>query len=180
MKKKLLIVVCVMFLTVIGVLAYFETHFTCYEFKEVSISDEKILKEMPDIALTDADMALGEKLLSLVEMLDAFSSGEIMCLPDRVAKSLVEEYLQENAELSAVSVSQNAVYVDYFAAPEKRVMLAFFQSETHGPQKTVGLYKVKGDDAVCREVYENERGDLKKYTESRRWFAYFRDRLWED
>lgn len=132
---------------------------------------------MPDIALTDADLALEETLLSAPEVIEAMKSGESMSLPDSLTEQLANGYLPENAELFDVSVSLNTVYFDYFETPEKRVMLAFFQDGIYGPQKTIGLSKIKGDDVVCKAVYENESGDLKKYTESRRWFAYFWDRL---
>ncbi|WP_298019330.1 hypothetical protein [uncultured Dysosmobacter sp.] len=161
-------------------MSYFEIHFACYETKEAQISGERILKEMPDIALTDADLALEETLLSAPEVIEAMKSGESMSLPDFLTEQLANGYLPENAELFDVSVSLNTVYFDYFETPEKRVMLAFFQDETYGQQKTIGLYKVKGDGVVCKAVYENENGDLKKYTESRHLFAYSRDRLWEE
>ena len=180
MKKKLFIAVCVLFLAAIGVLAYFETHFRVYESKEVSISDEKILQEMPDIALTDADMALEETLFSTPEVIEALESGESMSLPEDLAAQLAEGYLLDGAELFDLSVSENAVYVDYFETPEKRVILVFFQDDAYGPQKTIALYRIKGDDLSFRVCYSNDRGELSKVKKSRRWFAYFRDRMWED
>lgn len=181
MKKKLFIAVCVLFLAAIGVLAYFETHFGVYESKEISISDEKILQEIPDITLTDADMALKETLFSTPEVTEALESGEtIISLPDDLAAQLAEGYLPGGAELFDLSVSENAVYVDYFETPEKRVILAFFKDDAYGPQKTIALYRVKGDDLSFRVCYSNNRGELSKIKISRRWFAYFRDRMWED
>lgn len=180
MKKILSIAVCALLLAAIGVLAYYETHFTCYESKEVPISDEKILKEMPDIALTDADLALGETILSTPEVIEAMRSGEIVSLPDALAEQLAEGYLPEDAEMFSFGFLGNAVYFDYFETPEKRVMLAFFKDDAYGPQKTIALYSVKGDDQSLRVCYSNDRGELSKIKESRRWFAYFRDRMWED
>ena len=180
MKKKLSIAVCVLFFAVIGVMVYYETHFTCYESKEVPISDERILKEMPDIALTDADLALGETILSDPEVIEAMRSGEIVSLPDALAEQLAEGYLPEDTEMFSFCVLGDALYVDYFETPEKRVMLAFFKEDAYGPQKTIALYNVRGDDQSLRICYSNDRGELSKIKESRRWFSYFRDRMWED
>lgn len=180
MKKKLLIAVCVLFLAAVGVLAYFETHFGVYESKEVSISDERILKEMPDLALTDADMALKEKLFSTPEVIEALESGEtIISLPDDLAAQLGEEYLPENAEMFSFGILGSAVYVDYYETPEKRVILEFFQDDAYGPRKTIALYR-DSDDRPLQFLYINERGELSKMKETRRWFAYFQDRMWED
>lgn len=179
-KKKLFIAVCVLFLATIGVLAYFETHFRVYESKEVSISDERILKEMPDIALTDADMALKETLFSTPEVIEALESGESMSLPDDLAAQLAEGYLPENAEMFSLGVVfENAVYFDYYETPEKRVILEFFQDDAYGPRKTITLYR-DSNDRPLQFLYINDRGELSKVKESRRWFAYFRDRMWED
>ena len=136
MKKKLFIAVCVLFLAAIGVLAYFETHFRVYESKEVSISDEKILQEMPDIALTDADMALKETLFSTPEVIEALESGESMSLPDDLTAQLAEGYLPENTEMFSLGVVfKNAVYVDYYETPEKRVILEFFRMTPMGRER---------------------------------------------
>ena len=174
MKRKFLYVIGILLLAVIGVLAYFETHFTCYESKEVRISDERILKEMPDIALTDADLALGETILSNQEVMEAMEAGEIVSLPDTVAKRLAKGYLPEDIKLFDCFVWENAVYFEYFETPEKKVMLTYFQD--NGPYKDIALYR--GDD--LKAIYGNRDGDLKKYKDVRRWFAYFRDRMWED
>ncbi len=176
MKRKFLYVIGILLLAVIGVLAYFETHFTCYESKEVRISDERILKEMPDIALTDADLALGETILSNPEVMEAMEAGEIVSLPDTVAKRLAKGYLPEDVELFDCFVWENAVYFEYFETPEKKVMLTYFQDNVYGPYKDIALYR--GDD--LKAIYGNRDGDLKKYKDVRRWFAYFRDRMWED
>lgn len=186
MKKKLLIAVCVLFLAATGVLAYFETHFGVYESKEISISDEDILKEMPDLALTDADMALKEMLFSAPEVIEALESGETMSpgetisLPDYLAEQLAEGYLPENAEMFSFGVIfKNVVYVDYYETPEKRVILEFFQDDAYGPRKIIALYG-DSDDRPLQFRYINDRGELSKMKESRRWFAYFRDRMWKD
>lgn len=178
--KKLFLAAGIVVLLVVGVLAYFETHFTCYEYKEIQISDEKILKEMPDIALTDADLALGETLLSTPEVIETMEAGEIVSLPDALAEQLADGYLPEDLELFDISVLENAVYFDYFETPKKRVMLAFFKDDAYGPQKSIALYRDRGDDSSLRFVYSNDRGKLSKIKESRRWFAYFRDRMWKD
>lgn len=176
MKRKLLYVIGILLLVVIGVLAYFETHFTCYESKEVRISDERILKEMPDIALTDADLALGETILSDPEVMEAMEAGEIVSLPDALAERLAKGYLPEDIKLFDCFVWENAVYFEYFETPEKKVMLTYFQDNVYGPYKDIALYR--GDD--LKAIYGNRDGDLKKYKDVRRWFAYFRDRMWED
>ena len=186
MKKKLFIAVCALFLAVIGGLVYVETHFGVYESKEISVSDEDILKEMPDLALTDADMALKERLLSAPEVIEALESGETMSpgetisLPDYLAEQLAEGYLPENAEMFSFGVIfKNVVYVDYYETPEKRVILEFFQDDAYGPRKTIALYKDRGDRPL-QFLYINDQGGFSKLKETRRWFAYFRDRMWEE
>lgn len=176
MKRKFLYAIGILLLVVIGVLTYYEIYFTCYELKEVRISDEKILAEMPDIVLTDADLDLGEKLFSTPQVIEAMGSGEIVPLPDALAKQLAEGYLPEDAEMFDFGVLGDAVYFNYFETPEKRVMLSYFQDNTYGPYKDIALYREEN----LKAIYENQNGDLKKYKDVRRWFAYFRDRMWED
>ena len=51
-----------MIIVVVGIIAYYETRFTSYRHQEVSISQEKILEEMPEIAITEMDESLLKSL----------------------------------------------------------------------------------------------------------------------
>ncbi len=179
--KRVGVLIAAAMLILIGVEVCMEARYSCHELSQVKISDEKILKEMPDIVLTDADAALGERVLSAPRVAEALGIKEGVDLAKDEAALLFWDYLPEDTGPKSICAFQNSVICEYLEGENKRIVLTFFQDHEYGPYKTIGLYS--GGDAPrreCRVIYENQAGELKKMRVQRRWFAWLRDRMWED
>lgn len=180
MKKALESVIAVLAVAIVLVAAYYEIHFKVTEIRAVRISDEKILTEMPDLELSEEDIAFGQKVLLHPEVMAAMCQSEAADLAPESAERLFADYLPEGAEAENISVVQNIVYCGYLEHEDKRVVLTFFKDGSYGPYKTIALYQGDSGDRSCKVLYENQAGKLQKLEPHRRWFAYFRDRMWED
>lgn len=181
MKKYMLFSLAGLLLLVLGVLAYFEMHFSATEMKAASLSQESILAEMPEIALSDADFVLGKRLLADRRVQEALAKEENVSLDKETVSQLLKEYPTEEATQISVDITQNVVYVFLGMGETKSIYLSFSVNEEYGSIKTIGLYLRKLDGTVSNTaVYENNNGSLKKYVPQRRWFAYFRDRMREE
>lgn len=176
MKQKLLIPAAILAALAVCMVGYYELHFQTTEWRAARISGERILAEMPDLELTERDLNLGEVVLSDPEVAEAMENEDWLDLPETSARRLFAEALPENAEVENISVFQNAVYCGYREGENKRVVMTFFRDHAYGPYKTIALYR--GDS--CKTLYENQAGELQKLEPHHRWFAYFRDRMWEE
>jgi len=178
-RKRADILIAAVILILIGVEVCMEARYSCQELSQVKISDEKLLREMPDVALTDADAALGERVLSAPRVMEALGTEKGVDLAEDEAALLFGNYLPEDAGPGHISIFRNSVICDYLEKENKRVGLTFFQDHEYGPYKTIALYS-GGDEPQCKVIYENQAGELKKMKVQRRWFAWLRDRMWED
>ena len=183
MKKKLLIGIGALLLCAVGVVAYFETHFATFEFREVSMSEKQILAEMPSLKITKEDRQLEDLILNLPEVKDASKDTtdavDAVALPLDAIQEQVASYLPQNAKIQELGVIGNMVCFSFSEESTKRTYMEFFR-DGQTPSKTIGLYRVdRAGHRDCTAVYENRDGSLKKYRSERRWFSYIRDRLWE-
>ena len=175
-KQKFLIPAVLLTALAVCIVGYYEIHFQTTEWRAARLSDERILAEMPDLELTDRDLDFGEAVLSDPEVAEAMENEDGLDLPEASARRLFADALPENVELENISVFQNAVYCGYLEGEDKRVVMTFFKDNAYGPYKTIALYRGES----CKALYENRAGELQKLEPHHRWFAYFRDRMWED
>ena len=68
MKKKGFVVLLAAVLVFAGYILYMETHFTTFTAVDIGLSEEKILREMPEIAIREQDLALETYILSLSQV----------------------------------------------------------------------------------------------------------------
>ena len=184
MKKKLLAIVIVLLAALMCVVGYYETHFTAYETVTCEISEEEALLECPSLLITEGDMEMTAAALTLPEVKEALEQSEITEIPaERITP--VKEIYGAGADYFCVGTLEHSVYIDINISPSDsdgvRTILSVWPDDAYPPRKTVGVYgkRWNGDRKVT--VYENENGEeFLKITEQRRWFAYFRDRMWEE
>ncbi|MBQ6948443.1 MAG: hypothetical protein IJN41_02040 [Firmicutes bacterium] len=117
MKKKLLIVFCIVILVIAGFCLYMETHFSMSTVVDVGLSEEKILREMPEIAITENDLAMAEELFAAPEVQEAFAdleeSGELG-RPVSNADFLLADWTPEGFALMELAVSDpQSLYVSF-------------------------------------------------------------------
>lgn len=182
MKKKLLITFFVVFSVAAAILAYFEMHFPHFEFEQVIISEEAVLKDMPDAVFTGEDEALLREVLALPEVQEALGTEESLEFSKEICDGL-KEYLPSGTTECKVCysgrLSKSVNVVCEFG--EEKMIQYLVDGDLGHFEKAVAIYRVDArGDTELKEMYSNLDGEYTKYTEKRQWFAYFRNRMWEE
>lgn len=154
----------------------------------VSEDTEKILRQVPEVEITEADRELLEDLLRCPGVKALLEKDEISDL-----RSEEDPELAATAEAYLGSEISGSASVSVLPAREDGSQPLIFtwrnsESEISIVERTerdgdVEYYKCYGRDEWNgrRGVYENfDNERAQKSTGRRRWFAYFRDRMWED
>ena len=76
MKKKIILSVLIIALLLTGFCLYMDTHYVVTVLEDVEMTEDEILKEMPEIAMTEADLALKEYVMALPEVKTILAQGE--------------------------------------------------------------------------------------------------------
>lgn len=178
MKKKLVISAAVVLLAAVLFCLYMETHFTMSTMVDTGLSEEKILQEKPDIAITEQDFAMAEALFAAPEVQEAFSarkeSGELGC-PVSNAEVLLSDWTPEGYEILELAVSDHqSLYVSFLKKDEAQsIYYVFFEDGAYPPQKSIGIYGrtlFHKDD--CKAIYQNLNGEITKMKHKHIWFAW--------
>jgi len=178
MKKKLLIVFCIVILVLAGFCLYMETHFSMSTVVDVGLSEEKILREMPEIAITEDDLAMAEELFAAPEVQEAFAaleeSGELG-RPVSNADFLLADWTPEGFAIMELAVSDHqSLYVSFLKEDETQsVYYIFFEDGVYPPQKSIGVYgRTLFQDDACKAIYQNSNGEITKMKHKHIWFYW--------
>ncbi|MBR5471141.1 MAG: hypothetical protein IKU81_03360 [Oscillibacter sp.] len=183
MKKKLVIAAAAVLLIAVLFCLYMETHFTMSTMVETGLSEKKILREMPEIAITEQDLAMAEELFAAPEVQEAFiaveESGALGC-PVSDAASLLVNWTPEGFDVMEVAVSDHkSLYVSFLKEDEAQsIYYVFFEDGAYSPQKSIGVYGrtlFHKDD--CKAVYQNVNGEITKMKHKHIWFAWLTEEL---
>lgn len=183
MKKKLLIAAAVVLLIAVLFCLYMETHFTMSTMVETGLSEKKILREMPDIAITEQDLAMAEELFAAPAVQEAFlsleESGELGC-PVSNAAFLLSDWTPEGFDVMELAVSDHkSLYVSFLKKDEAQsIYYVFFEDGGYPPQKSIGIYGrtlFHKDD--CKAIYQNLNGEITKMKHKHIWFAWLTEEL---
>ena len=183
MKKKLLITAIVLLLIAAGFFLYQETHFTMSTMEDTGFSKEKILREMPEIAITEQDLAMAEELFAAPEVEEAFlsleKSGELGCSVSN-AELLLADWIPEGFAVMELAVSDHkSLYVSFFKKDESQsIYYSFSADDAYPPQKTIGIYgRTLFQKHDCKTIYQNLNGEISKLKEKHIWFAWLKEDL---
>lgn len=163
----------------LGVEIYMESHFQYREGYIASEDTASILREVPEVKITEEDRALMAEVLALPsvrELLESGGAGTISAAGDpEVAEAAGEHLSGESARFLDVSVTsyEDGAVVDLGWMDGGRT----FFLETAGDG--AGYYKFYSPkQGTSYDNWDNERAQQVKVR--RRWLAWLRDRVWED
>ena len=183
MKQKLLIVLAVIFLIAAGYFLYMETHFTMSTMVDTGLSEEKILREMPEIAIGEQDLALGAYILSLSQVQERLvrtktdGSDEVKMepVPLEEVNALLSDWTEEGWQVTEIAVSRGLLVYVSFSKEDgtSNIHYAFSADQNHPPQKTIGIYgKTLFQEHACKAIYENLNGEITKMKQKQVWFYW--------
>ena len=171
----------------LGVEIYMESHFQYREGYIASEDTASILREVPEVEITEEDRALMAKVVALPSVRELLERGEVGSLADggagtisaagdpEVAEAAGEHLSGESARSLDVSVTsyEDGAVVDLGWMDGERT----FFLETAGDG--AGYYKFYSPkQGTSYDNWDNERAQQVKVR--RRWLAWLRDRVWED
>lgn len=179
MKKRICCVLIGIFLLVLLCSFYMEFRFGTTTVVPQGISPERILKEMPDIAVTSEEMSMAKALSQTREMEDAFLQAEIsendifeFSMAD--AENLLQTYIPRGWNVLELTVLPKSVYLEFSKGEEQSVYYVFDPTgEIH--EKTIGLYgrNLFGNRTV-KAIFCNQNGQITKLKEKRLWFEWLK------
>lgn len=176
-----IILVCVLTVLacVLGWWIYMETHFYGETPHIVTTDEAKILEELPQLALTESEIALAEALLREPLLQEAMATGEIVEIPTEAVAHLLADVTPENPTLISVAVLFGRSITLDFWENHQRTSLSYLDPDQNGTadliRKTIGIVESDGDVRVVYnldyipvlERYEYEKQQLRHI-----WFSF--------
>lgn len=183
MKQKLLIVLAVVLLIAAGYFLYMETHFTMSTMVDTGLSEEKILREMPEIAIGEQDLTLKAYVLSLPQVQERLArtktngSDEVRMepVPLEEVKELLSDWTEEGWQATEIAVSRGLLVYVSFSKEDgtSNIHYAFSADQNHPPQKSIGVYgRTLFHENDCKAIYQNLNGEITKLKHKHIWFAW--------
>lgn len=167
MKKKnslvSLVLICVIFL---GVVLVKNLSYEAYEVDYTELTEEEMLRKMPEAVANETDLAIQERLLALPEVQALAESEEPVIFPFDFAEEAVGDLLPENAQIMDLSGRQQHLYFSY----QQGAVQVTMQFDLDGSQD---IYKL-----ACkwsRRLYESfPDGTFRKTSIKRDWLYFLK------
>ena len=190
--KKLPVILLLICFGVVGSLLYVEAHFTAHTGVLSDMSEEEILTEMPDIAISQADLAMMEELLDSDEIAEAFvlaaeTENGIYEIPTDKSNELLAGWIPDGFEVWTLSVATGSIFggdiveLNFLNDGKQRIGYRF-GPDFEMPNKFIGLYKKDFLGAQVVTVYDNTKGKITKTESKRIWFDWLKNEtgFWDD
>ena len=156
-----------------------ELRYPCDELSVTSKDTEKILRQAPEVSITEEDRTMMAELLavpSVRELLEGGENGDIHAWEDPGAAEAAGKYLDaESVESLTVSALFDEVGSVVFAGWREEEGLFYLQE---GPEEGAYYKLYSPKRGRTYENWDNERAQRSEV--HRRWFAWLRDGLWKD
>lgn len=161
-KRRCVIIVCVLLLLVciVGWWLYMETHFSGKTLKDITTDEEKILSEMPELALTQAEMDLADTVYDIPAVREAMQRSEITEIPLESVAGYMTAVIPEDAGQIDISVtSGHNVDIELWFS-DSRLILEYIDTDADGRvdiiRKTIGVLDGSEDTRAAKIIYTME------------------------
>lgn len=190
-RRYYLLALAAILLLLAGNCAYMEHHFTTWTMVDSGWSEERILKKMPDIAITEEDLVLRDNVLAIPEVEAALERAieykEAMAAlgktPEFSAENgirwtakepetlLPADFLKDDRMIGELAVTNSGIVcLSYVDGGMERVYYTFFTTDGQPIRKTVGIDP--GWMMKPQTVYENDNGVITRFVMKRVWFDW--------
>lgn len=172
-------ILTVLLLVLLGLEVCMELRYPCDELSITSTNTEKILRQTPEVSITEEDKALMAELLavsSVQALVESGENGDVYAWEEPTLAEAAEKYL--DAE-SAESLNVSALFDEdgsIVFAGWREVESIFYLQE--GPEEGAYYKFYRPKRGVSYENWDNERAQ--KSEVHRRWLAWLRDGMWKD
>jgi len=179
LKRRILLLFGIVLLILAGVIAYFEIHFAHFVVEQVSISEEKALKEIPEIAFTEEDESLLREVITLPEVQAVLGTEEVLQISEE-ARAALERFIPEGVtewDIYYIGTLHNNVNL-YLRYGERKTVQYLVNEDLSSYEKAIGIYRktLRGWTDVDG-IYSNLNGEYTKYVEKRQWFHWLDEKF---
>ncbi|MBQ8814636.1 MAG: zf-HC2 domain-containing protein [Lachnospiraceae bacterium] len=176
------VVACVLTAAIVfgGYWYYTKTHYRSIGWTEAELSQEEILEQLPELALTDAELALGRTIFGTPELQEylKMESKEYMAIPYEQMEKYLVGVIPGDASVSEIGLFQRMLYIDYFYA-DMRTMLGYVDGDLTGYVDRIRKYmSVISEDRDVEAVYSvnydvaTGDADYKKSEPETHWYDF--------
>lgn len=136
-KRKIrTVVACVLTAVIVfgGCWYYTKKRYRTEEWKETELSQEEILEQIPELALTDKELELAATIWrtpELREYLSSISDEDWIIIPYEQVEKYFLEVVPEDAKVGQVGLTRQLFYVDYFQK-DTRITLSYVDGDMSG------------------------------------------------
>lgn len=186
-RRTILTILSIVLAVVLTVWGFLEIRYSGELIYAASTNEEKILKEMPELALTDAEKELAETILVIPEIRDAIESGQdSVTLNANALAPHLSPILPENGEIIEVFLFGKQIYISIVAG-NRYTCLVYYDGDDTGHidqiQKTLAISPLDeigpdGNLGDVDEVYElfyavgSGMTKCRKYKSRHMWFSF--------
>lgn len=118
-RKTILSALAIILALVLAVWAFLEVQFSGELIYAASTNEEKILKEMPALALTDVELSLAETILEIPQIQEFLATGqESITLDTEAVMPYLSGILPENGQFTEVFVFGRSVFISIIAGKQ--------------------------------------------------------------
>ena len=166
MKKAVQTILIVISIALIIFLISMEVRFSGSEFRKEAISQESVLKELPDIKISEEDISLKEFVLSLQEVKDIYrcsagSGFDVYEFPNDTAKTMLKDWIKPGRILYEFSITGSNVNLS-FLHDQKRIDYTFSLEDPSSIYKMIALLEKDQYGTTCNTLYINHNGKIDK------------------
>lgn len=178
--RVLMVCLAMALVWLVGWWIHMETHFYGETPRLITTDRDKILSQMPQLALSDAEQGLADTIRTLPAVEAAIAAGEqTRDIAPADVEAEIRPVLPENAERISVTVINSTIYLEYDSG-ELRFSLGYLDPDNNGTvdciRKLVGVLNKDGrtsDTVYLLEYYSLlERTYCEKQQLTHLWFSF--------
>ena len=179
MKKKAVYLLLILVLAICGWILYMETHYADSTLTPVQMTEEEILAELPELAITDADEALQQAVLAMPQVQQVLEKtkpgtgiSRSLEISHSAAQKALNDFLPSDySEIFELSVMDGTtIYLSVLHGPTQRTIWQFYDGTI---SKTIGIYRVHGANTPdLKTIYSNDHNGIQKEVFKPLWFSW--------
>ena len=182
MKKVFKYLIWGIVLFLVGFCIYMECKNPTVRMEKSKMTQEKILKECPEIAISEEDLALEKLILDLPEVKNMIEQSSVdkklIWVSNAEVVPLLSGWIEDGWSHLELACEQDVVYLLWIKDGEKMLSYDFTVDSSYPMQKRIGTYEKHFNGTTSVDViYENVDGVIVKNVCKRQWFYWVNELL---
>lgn len=182
MNKIIKYTILVIMLAFVGFCIFMESRYSTIHMIKSEMTEEKILKEYPEIAITEEDLALEAYILGLPEvqmMIDQSKKEKTaVWVSNTEAAELLSGWVEDRWTLLELACADDSLNLLWIKDGDRNLSYNFSVDGRYPIQKTIGIYQTHFNGSTSVDtIYSNINGVIEKNIFKRQWFYWVAELL---